>query len=404
MKRQTISARLAALRFTALWLVLTVIFTGFTACGSPTAQAATMKLAKILGTVGVSDGEGAEVTPAEDLGLYSGYQVETQAESYAWIDLDSVKLTKLDAESEIEITKDGKALEINVLSGSLFFNITEPLAADETLDIRTSSMIVGIRGTCGWVEVPNPEQMNVYLLEGRVECSNGAETAIVAAGEMAKISADGEIAVSAFSVGAVPAFVRQELEEMQGVQGTEETQGTPENDDTAAAIQTLFGTELSEPEYDVFWLRDRPGYTVSYHYSSDGELICSYEYIYNERGLLIQYSRNDGLVSYERVYDEQDQLVAGLTYDRDGQLEEHVVTENTAERRTLTSSNDASNYSYELFDETGRLLRSESYQQGEMAVYTEYEYDDQGRIAKSTTFYLSTRVPRAPDYTLYEYN
>ena len=76
-----------------------------------------MHLRKTEGTVGVSNGEGKDITAKDDLGLYSGYQVGTQEKSYAWIDLDRVKLTKLDADSQIEINKDGKKLEINVKIG-----------------------------------------------------------------------------------------------------------------------------------------------------------------------------------------------------------------------------------------------------------------------------------------------
>lgn len=56
----------------------------------------------------------------------------------------------MDENSEISITKDDLKLSINVKSGGLFFNVTEPLAEDETMNIRTSSMIVGIHSTCGW--------------------------------------------------------------------------------------------------------------------------------------------------------------------------------------------------------------------------------------------------------------
>lgn len=94
----------------------------------------------------VSNGEKA-VEPKENLGLYSGYGVDTQAESYAWIDLDEVKLTKLDQDSEIEIIKEDKRLKIQVLSGSLFFNVAKPLEEDEAMSIRSSTMVIGIRGT-----------------------------------------------------------------------------------------------------------------------------------------------------------------------------------------------------------------------------------------------------------------
>lgn len=112
--------------------------------------------------------------------------MRTGNESYAWIDLDSVKLTKMDQNSRIQVRKEDRQLEIEVEYGSLSFNITEPLAEDETLDIRTSTMAVGIRGTCGWEEVAEDREfMRLYLLEGEVECTAGGERSIVVAGETA---------------------------------------------------------------------------------------------------------------------------------------------------------------------------------------------------------------------------
>lgn len=186
------------------------------ACGNFT-RATTMHLVKTQGAVDVSDNEGDHVELAENLNLYSGYNMETQKESYAWIDLDSVKLTKMDAESEVEIRKIGRLLEIFVNSGGLYFNITEPLAEDETLNIRTSNIAIGIRGTCGWVRVTDESHMSVYLLEGTVECSvmddqGNAKTSTVSGGEVAEI-AGGEIQVSPFKEPAIPVFVLDELSE-----------------------------------------------------------------------------------------------------------------------------------------------------------------------------------------------
>ena len=177
------------------------------ACGAKTA-AATMHLRKTEGAVGVSDGEKA-IEPKENLGLYSGYGVDTQAESYAWIDLDEVKLTKLDQNSEIEITKEDKHLTIEVKSGGLFFNVTQPLAEDEIMDIRTSTMAIGIRGTCGWVR-----ENAAALLEGEVEVTAGDQSATITAGEMAYLTEDGGLEVKSFYQENIPAFVLGEnLEE-----------------------------------------------------------------------------------------------------------------------------------------------------------------------------------------------
>ena len=184
-----------------------------TSCGGG-AKAASMHLRRSEGRVSVFDDDGKGLEPAENLGLYSGYGVDTRSESYAWIDLDKVKLTKLDQDSEIEIKKEGKHLTIEVLSGSLFFNVTEPLAGDETMEIRTSNMIVGIRGTCGWVTLSvDEDQLSVYLLEGKVRCQADGEKETVRAGEMAVMTEDGQITVEEFSAADIPAFVMEEIED-----------------------------------------------------------------------------------------------------------------------------------------------------------------------------------------------
>ncbi len=190
-------------RLTALALSLALLLTSCSG-GAP---ATTMHLRKTEGTVGVSDGEGKDVAPREDLGLYSGYGVETQAESYAWIDLDEVKLTKLDQDSEVEIAKEGKKLEINVKSGSLFFNVTKPLADDETMNIATSTMMIGVRGTCGWVG-----ENTAALLEGTVSVTAGEQEVTISAGEMAVLMED-RLEVKPLTADSIPAFVRDEVTE-----------------------------------------------------------------------------------------------------------------------------------------------------------------------------------------------
>lgn len=187
-----------------------------TACANPRLTAR-IALAKTEGKIEIVNRRGKDVSPRENLHLFDGYRMGTDVLSYAWMNLDEERLVKLDQESRIEIEKKRKKLEIAVESGSLFFNIAKPLEEDESLDIRTSSMIVGIRGTCGWVEVFGDEgKLRVYLLEGRVACSSGEEKKEVLAGEMAELTAPGEITVSKFSVQDIPDFVMEELSEEEG--------------------------------------------------------------------------------------------------------------------------------------------------------------------------------------------
>ena len=145
-----------------LFLLLILVMLLSASCGRN--RATTMKLIKTDGEVGVENEEGKSVDLIENLGLYNGYGIGTQKKSFAWIDLDDTKLTKMDEKSDVDIKKDGKKLELVVNSGGLFFNVTKPLEDDESMDIRTSTTICGIRGTCGWVEAYGDTPMSACLM------------------------------------------------------------------------------------------------------------------------------------------------------------------------------------------------------------------------------------------------
>lgn len=133
-------------------------------------KASTIRLKKTEGTVTVENSSKGEIVQTPDMRLNDGDHELTDITSYAWMNLDDSKLIKLDEESESEVRKKGKKLEVLLDSGSLFFNVTEPLKDDETFNIRTSTMVAGIRGTCGWVRILDGLTTRVYLLEGRLEC------------------------------------------------------------------------------------------------------------------------------------------------------------------------------------------------------------------------------------------
>ena len=203
------------------------------ACGGGL-KAAAMRLRKTAGEVWITDEKQKDVPLAEDLGLYSGYRVDTWEESYAWIDLDEVKLTKMDADSRVEVVKDGKDLEILVKSGSIFFNVTEPLAEDETMTIRTADLLVGIRGTCGWVDA---EKKQAALLEGRVRCeAENGEKAKLSAGEKVTLEEDGSLTVTPLTAQDIPEFVREEIETEKELAKWLEVTGDPEPADQEPAL------------------------------------------------------------------------------------------------------------------------------------------------------------------------
>lgn len=182
--------------------------------------AATMQLVKTEGTVTVTNRSGKTLSIRNNMRLYNGYHVQTDAAGYAWINLDDTKLAKLDEVSEAEIRKSGKKLELLVSSGSVFFDVTEPLKDDETLNVCTSTMIMGIRGTSGIVAA-GQDNTSVYILEGSVECvltdpaTGQSQTASVGGGQMLSISTSGgQLAVAppaSFDMADIGGFVLTEL-------------------------------------------------------------------------------------------------------------------------------------------------------------------------------------------------
>ncbi len=174
--------------------------------------AVTMRLEKSEGTVEVADDQGKAQEPREKLPLFSGYGINTQSASFSWFNLDDTKLAKMDENSAASIEKEGKKLKLLVDSGRLYFNVTEPLEEDETLEIRTSSMVVGIRGTCGWVDA---DTNTVYLLRGVVTCSSAdmeEEAVELTAMMCAYCEDDGSIWPESFDPMQIPEFVWDEMD------------------------------------------------------------------------------------------------------------------------------------------------------------------------------------------------
>lgn len=203
-------------------IVLLFVFSLFCVSCGREGRATDMKLARTEGMVEVQDEKEKEIPPAENMGLYSGYRIDTKQAGYAWIDLDRVKLAKMDQNSAVEIHRFRKALELQLRSGSIYFNIAEPLGEDESLSIRSSTMAIGIRGTIGWAELVDENQMKVGILEGKVQCAvtdpetGETVTAEVSQGETALLihqPGNDAIVLEKIQESGLPEFVKEELRE-----------------------------------------------------------------------------------------------------------------------------------------------------------------------------------------------
>ena len=266
-----------------LFLLLILVMLLSASCGRN--RATTMKLIKTDGEVGVENEKGKSVDLIENLGLYNGYGIGTQPKSFAWIDLDDTKLTKMDEKSDVDIKKDGKKLELVVNSGGLFFNVTKPLEDDENMDIRTSTTICGIRGTCGWVESQGNTSY-VGLFDGKVECSvtvdGKEETVKINAKEILIVKKDGDnitYEVKELTHKDVPEFVQAEIAD-EPFALEEESYTVDDFLGVYSSAENEYG-DVSEAELgldndDALYFRQGNGIYQSYSlYEVDGNIITA---------------------------------------------------------------------------------------------------------------------------------
>ncbi len=129
-------------------------------------RATTMRILRIEGVVNLEE-DGLEKTISDNLRLKDGNAINTAEKSLASIGLDDTKIVTLDELSRAEIEKAGKKLDLNITRGSLFFEVSKPLEESESFNIHTSTMVVGIRGTSGYVTVAGGQE-GLIITDGTV--------------------------------------------------------------------------------------------------------------------------------------------------------------------------------------------------------------------------------------------
>ncbi len=130
------------------------------------ASATVMKIAGVSGTVKITTEKGKDITPSDGTKLLSGYTVKTAAASYCYISLDDAKAIKLGQSTKVKIEKSGKKIEINIKSGEVFFDVDKKLSGSESMNMKTSNLTTGIRGTSGDIKVQRKKSGgdSVYLV------------------------------------------------------------------------------------------------------------------------------------------------------------------------------------------------------------------------------------------------
>ena len=241
-----------------------------TVSAAQSAKAATLRLEKTQGTVTVTNASGTSKKATQNMKLLSGYTVSTGKASYAYISLDSSKALKLDASSKVSIHKAGKKLEVKVVSGKVMFNVSAPLTSQESLTIRTSTMVTGVRGTAGWFESDQTSSA-VYLLEGSLDVystgrskptniTSGQQMTSQAAaapgtsdtpttpdgsGSTGETEVPAEVKVESFTTAEVPGFVAAAVAEDTSLQNRMQDKGSPID---AAAVASVAEEKLKQDE------------------------------------------------------------------------------------------------------------------------------------------------------------
>ena len=202
----------------AILLVLALVFSfsiSAIAESVTSADASSMRLVRTEGIVFLTDDSGSPLSIRENMRLYSGNTVETASDSRAGISLDKAKTVTLDEDSAASLHSEGKNLSLNLESGAMYFSVSKPLEADENFEISTSTMVLGIRGTSGYVAAVNDSESIVILTSGHalITAASGEEQEI-AAGQCVTIRLEEsgtEFTVSSVTPYDLPSFLLAEL-------------------------------------------------------------------------------------------------------------------------------------------------------------------------------------------------
>ena len=159
-KKKVILVSTVAAVLTAVILVCVVMTQGY--------YATTMRLLRVEGTVNIEDANGNPRSVLENVRFSSGEALSTGSDGLASVGLDDTKIVTLESDSRVEFTKSRNMLELNLTQGGLYFEVTEHLSPDETFDIRTSTMTVGIRGTSGYVFYDDDGREALVITDGCV--------------------------------------------------------------------------------------------------------------------------------------------------------------------------------------------------------------------------------------------
>ncbi|MBQ1312087.1 MAG: FecR domain-containing protein, partial [Blautia sp.] len=158
-------------RLAVMMLVTTLLFC--TGAHAESFQAATMRLLQYEGTVEIQDASGKSRVVMKNARFGSGDILQTGKESRASVSLDKSRIVSLDASTQVRFAEESGHMQLTLQEGAILLDVGEKLDKNETLDIQTSSMMVGIRGTIIFLRETSPETADKKSEEN---AGNKAET------------------------------------------------------------------------------------------------------------------------------------------------------------------------------------------------------------------------------------
>jgi hypothetical protein len=131
--------------------------------------ATTMRLVRTQGDVKIIEAGGRSKPATKNKRFESGDSLMTGVnDSLASVSLDDSKIVTLQKDSRADFIKKSKQIELKLTKGALFFEVIQKLNADETFEIKTSTLTAGIRGTSGYIYCDEEGRDSITVTDGMV--------------------------------------------------------------------------------------------------------------------------------------------------------------------------------------------------------------------------------------------
>ena len=115
--------------------------------------AETYKIIRIVGSAESLNSKGKTKVLHKDDRFRIGDTLSTKDSSLATVAIDNYKFITLEENSKVRFDKENNELKLRLISGGLFYNIKQPLTAEEKMEVYIDNMSVNITdgnvGTAG---------------------------------------------------------------------------------------------------------------------------------------------------------------------------------------------------------------------------------------------------------------